>query len=182
MHRLQLAGICLFTALTASPALAGQSPASTPRATTRVAPARTVTPRVLPGTRESAFTTIQGNALDSTNDALPFSPVRLRDARFGGIVESQVTDKVGMFTFRSVDPGTYIVELVGADRTVLAASQLLSIASGEVLSAVVKLPFKIPPFGGLLGHSIQQAAAVTSAAAASGVLAESVTGVDASAR
>lgn len=182
MYRLHLAGMCLFTAFTAMPALAGQSPAASPRATTRIAPARLSVPGVLPGTGEAAFTTIQGNALDSTNGALPFSPVRLRDARFGGIVASQVTDKAGVFQFSSLDPGTYIVELVAADRTVLAASQLLNIASGEVLLTVVKLPFKIPALGGLFGHTIQQAAAITSAAAASGVLAESVTGVDASAR
>lgn len=181
MHRFQVLGFCLLATMAAAPDAVGQTPASS-RQTTSVTPARAIAPRVLLGTSESVFSTIQGNALDSANAALPDSIVRLRDARFGGIVGSQVTDKVGMFTFRAIDPGTYIVELVDADRTVLAASDLLSVGAGEVMLAVVKLPFRIPPFGGLLGHTIQQAAAITSAAAASGVMAESVTGQDASAR
>jgi len=180
MHRLQAVGISLLAASMSAIVATGQTPESSPLATTRLTPARV--PRVLPGTRESAFTTIHGNALDFTNNALPDNRVRLRDARFGGIVESQVTDKAGMFSFRSLDPGTYVVELVAEDRAVLAASQLLSIGAGEVLLAVVKLPLRIPALGGLLAHTAQQAAAVTSAAAASGVLSTSVTGVDASAR
>lgn len=180
MHRFQTVGICLLAASMLVPVATGQTPESSPLATTRQAPVRV--PRALPGTRESAFSTIHGNALDFTNKALPGNMVRLRDARFGGIVESQVTDKAGMFSFRSLDPGTYVVELVAADRAVLAASQLLSAGAGEVLLAVVKLPVRIPELGGLLGHTAQQATAVTSAAAASGIMSTSVTGVDASAR
>ena len=136
---------------------------------------------MLPGTRESAFARIQGNALDSADNGLPDSPVRLRDARLGGIVETQVTDKAGLFVFRPVDPGFYIVELVTDNRTVLAASELLNVAAGDVVSTVVQLPRRIPEIGGLLGHSVRWAA-VAAAAAASGVLVQSVTGVDASAR
>jgi len=116
------------------------------------------------------------------NGVLPNSPVRVRDARSGRIAGSQMTDTSGFFSFTSIDPGTYVVELTGKDQTVLAASQLLTVSSGDTISAIVKLPFKIPPFAGLLGHTVQQALAITSAAAASGVLATEVTGVDASAR
>jgi hypothetical protein len=48
-----------------------------------------------------------------------------------------------------------------------------------VISAIVKLPFRDPPAGGILSR---QALAIMSAAAASGVMATRVTGVDASAR
>lgn len=180
MHRLATVGLCLLAASMLASLAAGQTPESSPLATIRVAPARA--PRVLAGTRESAFTTIHGNALDFTNNAVPGKPVRLRDARFGGIVESQVTDKAGMFSFRSLDPGIYVVELVDLDGSVLAASQLLSVGAGDVLLAVVKLPARLPVLGGLLGHTAQQAADVTSAAAVSGVMSTSVTGVDASPR
>jgi hypothetical protein len=132
---------------------------------------------------DSAFGTIQGYALNWNNTALPDSLVRLRDARYGGIIGTQLTGTSGMFTFRAVDPGTYVVELMGKDQTTaLAASQLLTVGAGETVSAVVKLPFRAPLFGGLFGHTTQQAMAVISAAAASGVLVASVTGVDASAR
>jgi hypothetical protein len=152
--------------------------------TTRVGtvPVRTSVPPVLPGTTERAFSTIQGNALTSNEVALPDSMVRLRDARFGRIVGTRITDKAGLFVFEKLDPGTYVVELLAGDRTVAAASELLAAGPGDVLSAVVKLPFRPEPFGGLLGHTMQQALAVMSAAAASGVLVTNVAGVDASAR
>jgi len=132
-------------------------------------------PRLLPGTRPNVFTTIQGNALSSTNGGLADSRVRLRDVRFGRIVDATITDKSGLFIFRGVDPGSYVVELMGNDQMILAASQVLNVDAGAAVSAIVKLPFRIPPFGGLLGHTVASAVAVSSAAAASGVLARAVT-------
>jgi len=124
-----------------------------------------------PAGRPGTSITIRGNALDSVGGPLADMPVRLRDARAGKIVDSQSTDKTGLFEFRSVEPGSYIVEIVGPDKTVLAASQLLSVNAGDEASAVVKLPFKILPFAGVLGHSAQSAAVITAAAGASQVLA-----------
>jgi hypothetical protein len=141
-----------------------------------------LSPRILAGTRDSAFALIQGNALDSSNRALPDSLVRLRDARYGRIVSGQITDKAGVFVFPRVDPGSYVVELIDDGQRVMAASELLSVSAGDSASAVVKLPSRMSPFGGVLGHTMQQALAVMSAAAASGVLVTNVTGVDASAR
>jgi hypothetical protein len=119
----------------------------------------------------AVLTTIRGNALDSIGAPLADAPVRLRDARSGHIVDTQTTDKAGLFEFRIVDPGSYVVEILGPDRTVLAASQLLNVNAGDAASAVVKLPFRIPPFAGVLGHSTQSAVAVAAAAGASQVLA-----------
>jgi hypothetical protein len=160
------------TTATAAPAVVTRSanPTVTAGAARAAAPARTGVPVVLPGTRETAFSTIQGNALDSINGILPDSPVRLRDARLGRIISTQRTDKSGLFEFRAVDPGSYVVELIVNAETVLAASQLINVNAGETVSAVVKLPFRLPPLGGLLGHTTAQAIAITSAAAATGVL------------
>ena len=134
--------------------------------------------RLLPGTRIDVLSTIHGNALSSTNGQLASVAVRLRDAR---LVDTQLTDKAGSFAFKTVDPGSYIVEIIGTDRTVLAASQLVNVDAGQAVSAVVKLPFRIPPFAGLLGNSTPSAAAVAMEAAASGVLATTVTGTPLSA-
>ena len=149
-----------------------------PRSTVaRAAPARTITPKLLPGTRPNVFGAIQGNALSSTNGALTDATVRLRDARVGQIVGTQLTDRSGLFAFHAVDPGSYIVEIMGPNRySVLAASQVLNIGPGEAISAVVKLPFKIPPFAGILGNSTPSAAAVTSQAASAGILATQASG------
>jgi hypothetical protein len=131
---------------------------------------------LLPGTTANVVTTIQGNALNSVNAGLPHATVRLRDARFGRIIDTTITDKTGFFTFRVYDPGSYVIELVGNDQTILAASQILNVGAGDTVSAVVKLPFRVPPFAGVLGHSTASVLAVASAAAASGVLARAVTG------
>jgi hypothetical protein len=125
-------------------------------------------PRLLPGTRLNVFTTIQGNALNSTNGGLADAIVRLRDARIGRIVDSQISDKSGLFAFKAVDPGSYIVEIVGNDQAILAASQMLNVNAGEAISAVVKLPFRVQPLAGLLTPS---SAAVTTAAGTAQVLA-----------
>lgn len=181
MPRIWSVGLCLMigaptgfaqTPGTATPAAVTQSanPTVSGVAARTAVPARTGAPAVLPGTRDTAFATIQGSALDSANGNLPDSPVRLRDARTGRIIGVQGTDKSGLFEFRTVDPGSYIVELLGTGDTVLAASQLINVNAGEAVSAVVKLPFRLPPFGGLFGHTTAQAIAITAAAAATGVL------------
>jgi hypothetical protein len=137
--------------------------------------------RLLAGTRADAFTTIQGNALTSTNGMLTDGTVRLRNARSGRIVDVTVTDKAGVFVFRNVSPGSYVVELVGSDDSVLAASQLLNVNAGEAASAIVKLPIRIP-VGGALGKSTPAAAIITATAAATGVLATRIAGTDVSPR
>ena len=126
------------------PARAQQQVAAAPAARPASAPA---------AVRADAFTTtIQGNALSSTNGFLSDTNVRLRDARNGRVLTMQITDKTGLFAFRGIDPGSYIVELVSPDQTmVLAASEILNVNAGEVVSAVVKLPFKTSPFFGVLG-------------------------------
>jgi hypothetical protein len=135
-------------------------------------------PKLLPGTPSNVFSAIQGNALNSANAALGNAPVRLRDARAGHIVESQLTDRTGLFSFKGVDPGSYIVEIMGQDQySVLAATGVLNVGPGEAVSAVVKLPYyNLPTIGSFIGRSTPTAGAVTSQAAASGVTASQATG------
>ena len=132
----------------------------------------TPVPAARAGARVAAFSTIIGNALDSTDGQLANVVVRLRDARFGRIVESQYTDQSGIFTFKGIDPGNYIVEIVANDETILAASQLLNVNAGETASTVVKLPFKVPPFAGMMGTATTPSAYVlVLEAAATGITA-----------
>jgi hypothetical protein len=122
--------------------------------------------------RESALSVIQGNAINSTNGQMNNAVVRLRDARFGRIVDTQLTDTSGLFTFKAIDPGSYIVEIMSNDQSILAASQLLNVNGGEAVSAVVKLPFRTPAFAGLMGSaSTPSATAVATEAAASSIVA-----------
>jgi hypothetical protein len=138
--------------------------------------------RILAGTGNSMFGQIQGNALDASNGPLAEAFVRLRDARFGKVSTTKATDKAGLFDFGIVDPGSYVVELIDRSNVVIATSDLITVGPGETASAIVKLPSRMRTAGGFFTHTVQQALAVTAAAAAAGVLAQSVTGVDASAR
>jgi hypothetical protein len=138
--------------------------------TTRTVARTTVATAAVSRARAVGLTMIQGNALDSTNGAMNDAVVRLRDARFGRIVDTQMTDKSGLFTFKAMDPGAYIVEVVAKNESVMAASQLLNVNPGEAVSAVVKLPFRAPALAGVLGNAgAPSATAVAMEAAAGGI-------------
>lgn len=152
-----------------------QQPATTPRTT---APA----PRVLPGTKASAFSTIQGSVVTAQSNALPFSAIRLRDARVGRVVKTLKTDEHGLFAFRAIDPGSYVIELMADDRKVLAASTLINVNAGEVGSAVLRQPMALEPLASIIGHADPHAATVAAAAATNGILTSRVPGDDVSPR
>jgi len=161
--------------------VAAQQPGSGPATTRSIftgGPSPQISrPKILPGTPSNVFSAIQGNALNPANEALSHTSVRLRDARAGNIVETQETDQTGLFAFRGVDPGSYVVEIVGQDRySVLAATGILNVGPGEALSAVVKLPFNFPTVSRFIGNSTPSAGAVTSQAALSGVAGTKVSG------
>ena len=150
---------------------AGPQSAVPPQTTTSArAAARSSAPRPLTA-RTIGVTTIHGNALDATNGNLPNVVVRLRDARFGRIVDTELTDKSGLFEFRTLDPGSYIVELIGNRSTVLAASQILNVEAGEIVSAIVQLPLLTPLAGAAGTSTVATAAAIVTEAAATGVVA-----------
>lgn len=176
-------GLCAYVAMTMlglPMAVAGQQAPAAPAPQAGVPVARPTLSRdpsrLFVGARSTTVITIQGNTLNSTSGTYPNALVRLRDARTGQIIDSTVADNAGLFTLHAPDPGSYIVEIMGNDQVVQAASQLLNVSAGETVSTVVKLPWRAPPAGGLLGSSIPSAVAIAAAAVSSGVLAKAVTG------
>lgn len=114
---------------------------------------------------------IQGNALTARNAKLPNVPVRLRDAKRGGIVAEQRTDKSGLFAFQPVAPGIYVVELKGEFGVVLAASDLIAVGAGDMATAIVQLPDRPDAAGRPWSRGLSSSLlAVLSAAGAAGVL------------
>ena len=144
------------------------------------------TPVQLTSTPQHVYTnsvaTIRGVALTANNKPLADARVRLRNARNGRINGMKTTDQAGLFEFLSVEPGSYIVELVTSKDEVLAASDLLNPNGGDLLSTIVKLPYEIPAGGLFFGHMSASALAITATAAAAGVLAIVATGNDVSPR
>jgi len=169
MSRLMYTAVAVVVATT--PLMAGAQSIAPSRTTASVRSAvRSSAPRPLTA-RPTGLTTIHGNVLDATNGNLPNVVVRLRDARFGRIVDTEFTDKSGLFTFRTLDPGSYIVELMGNNSSVLAASQILNIEAGEIVSAIVQLPLLAPAVGAAGSSTVATAAAIVTEAAATGVVA-----------
>ena len=173
-HRMRrLLYLCGLTAWLAGVpvATAQQVSGTVPNTPTPMAESRGVPP---PARVPAHFlSTVRGTALNAMNVHLAGATVRLRDARFGRVVAKEVTDSSGLFEFGSLDPGSYVVELVSPDETaVMAASEILNVDAGEVASTVVKLPFRMPLLSGALRGSAtpSAAAAVVAEAAAAGVL------------
>jgi hypothetical protein len=165
-------------------ALAALSVISVP-AQQRVAPdGRFAVPagRVLRDAAPSFFTTVEGSALADDSSALPHQLVRLRDAGVGRIVRTQLTDEDGLFRFKPVDPGSYIVELLQNEVVVLAASALVHVNAGEVAQTIVRKPRPLTPLESVIRSADAHADAVVAAAAASGILTSRVPGDDVSPR
>jgi hypothetical protein len=139
-RRLPLSTIVLLMATTL-PAAAQQS---------AVAPAARAARK--PAVRATALSTILGNALNWSNGALPDTTVRVRDLQTGRIVGSAPTDKLGGYSFKGLDPGNYVVEIVGADNAALAATNLISANAGQTVHTSVKLPYNPAGLPNLLGH------------------------------
>ena len=135
------------------------------------APVQPAQPVTLPGASAAAFAIIHVNAVSETNTALPRRSIRLRDARYGRMVAVNTTDEAGTFTFRDVEPGSYIIELLGTDQSIQATSALLSVDGGAVVYAVVRLPAQKEPATAFFDRGVVRAGAIIAAAAAAGVLA-----------
>ena len=170
MRRVSILTVAMLIAAVPLHTIAQSHVPSTPK--TATSPARDL----LPGTHSEAFGTVRGSALNVDASALSGSVVRLRDVRSGRTVSTTATDTAGSFIFRSLDPGSYIVELLGVDNNVIAASEILNINAGDDASTIVRLPFRTRPYSGVLGHTMTSAILVTTAAATSGILATEIVG------
>jgi hypothetical protein len=106
--------------------------------------------------------TIAGRATRASG-GVPNSVMRLRDARFGRIIDQQLTDRTGAFTFRNVGAGNYVVELLGRNQITIAATQLINVNGGEIVTAIVRLPSQPSLFAGILGQQGPPGAALSPA-------------------
>ena len=136
---------------------------------------RTATPAILPGTPATAFATIHVRAVSATNTALRGWLVRLRDARFGRVIASHLTDEAGTFVFRDIDPGSYVIELLGGNQSIEATSALLNVDAGAIEFAVIRLPTRPGALAAFFNQGAAQAGFIAAAAAATGVLAVQAT-------
>jgi len=88
------------------------------------------------GGRDNALV---GLAQNSLNAVIPRARVVLRDIRTGEALQQTTADELGQFSFIDLVPGDYVVELLGPDGSVAAASEVLTTSKGGLLRTVVRV-------------------------------------------
>jgi hypothetical protein len=136
------------------------------------------------GARSDLFASIQGTAVNWTNAPMANTPIRLRNARLGRVVDMVRTDRFGAFEFHNLEPGSYVAEMMNSTNdAVLASTSIVNVDSGQSVSVLIKLSQRTASPAAVFGSSAAATAlAITAAAAAAGVLATSVAGAPATDR
>ena len=80
-----------------------------------------------------------GLAQNSLNAVIPGARVVLRDIRTGEALQQATADELGQFSFIDLAPSDYVVELLGADGSVVAASEVVTTSKGRLLRTVVRV-------------------------------------------
>lgn len=86
------------------------------------------------------FNGIIGSARTGLNAPVPFARLVLRNPVTGKIEARAVADDNGEFTFLDVEPNAYVVEMLGPEDAVFAASDPVTVNIGELREATVRLP------------------------------------------
>jgi hypothetical protein len=107
-----------------------------------------------------------GMALTSLNAPIPYAKVLLRDIRTGQVQARATANEQGQFLFIDLDASSYIVELLGAAGSVVAASQTVTLARGDVgqteVRAAASATTVTASFGNALTGTLPQATTVAS--------------------
>ena len=105
-----------------------------------------------------------GFARTSLNTPIPYARVVLRNIRTGQVLARAVANERGEFSFVDIDSNVYVVELVGADGAVVAASPMVMMARGDVQRTELRVASAASTvttsFGDTLAPTLQQATTV----------------------
>jgi hypothetical protein len=105
-----------------------------------------------------------GFARTSLNTPIPYARVVLRNIRTGQVQARTVANERGEFSFVDLEANVYVVELLGPDGSVVAASPLVSMARGDVRQTELRVAASAATvaasFGNTLDPTLQQATAV----------------------
>jgi hypothetical protein len=80
-----------------------------------------------------------GLAQNSLNAVIPHARVVLRDIRTGEALQQATADELGQFSFIDLVPSDYVVELLGPDGSVVAASEVVTTSKGGLLRTIVRV-------------------------------------------
>ena len=85
-------------------------------------------------------TQIIGTVIDIRQVPVANAKVRLRNLNTGQIEQEAITNEKGEYVFEVVEPGSYVVEMVMIDGTIIALSNAGVLRRYETLQTVVQLP------------------------------------------
>jgi hypothetical protein len=103
---------------------------------------------------------LTGLARTSLNAPIPYAKLLLRNIRTGQVMGRTTTNEQGQFSFLDLDSSSYVVELLGADGSVVAASPMVALALGDVrqtnVNAAASAASLTATFGNSLNSSMPQ--------------------------
>ena len=82
---------------------------------------------------------VMGRARTSLNTPIPFARLLLRNIRTGAIEARATANEEGRYSFLDVEASAYVVELLGADGSVIASSEMVAMAVGDVRETTVRV-------------------------------------------
>jgi hypothetical protein len=95
-----------------------------------------------------------GLARTSLNAPIPYARLLLRNIRTGQVMARTTANEQGQFSFLDLDSSQYIVELVGLDGSVVASSQMVALARGDVMQTEVRSAASAAAVRATLGNSL----------------------------
>ena len=95
-----------------------------------------------------------GFARTFVNMPIPYAKVLLRNLRTGQVQARATANDKGQFSFLDLDTSLYIVELLGADGSVVASSEMLTLARGDVRQTEVRAAATATLLAATLGNSL----------------------------
>jgi hypothetical protein len=107
-----------------------------------------------------------GRARTSTNTPIPYAKILLRNIRTGQIEARATANEEGVFSFLDLTNSSYVMELVGADGSVLASSEMVAVAVGDLKDATIRVAINSAAvmagtaFGGNVSTTLNQASLV----------------------
>ena len=111
---------------------------------------------------------VSGTASDINGHVTANTAVQLRSASTGQLAGRTTTNASGQFSFAGLNPGTYVVEVVGATGQIVGTSGSIAVGAGAAVTGVsvtTSLATKVAA-GGFASHHV---ALILGAAAAAGV-------------
>ena len=108
-----------------------------------------------------------GFARTSLNMPIPYARLALRSIRTGRVEARATANDEGRFSFLDIDPSSYIVELLGPDGSVIATSEMVALARGDVRQTTVRMAASASKVASVFGNTLTGTISQTTNIAAS---------------